>query len=146
MDTARGRSWAEFFLPVYAMALIYIYLHPEMLPHQTDEGTFERFVLWGAWALIGTLAGILAVSAAVVAFYLLYSPLYLVRHVGGLFWARETGTVWTDRQEVQFYVVCFLLLCGLAGVALYDYTAGAVAFVLLSGVAPLAWRIASRHR
>ena len=146
MDTERTRSWAEFLMPVYAMALIYIYFRPEMVPHHSEEGTFEALLVWSAWAVIGTLAGILAISAFVVAFYLLYSPFYLVRYGNRMVWAHRSGAVWTDRREVQFYVVCFLVLCGLAGLALYDPTTAAITFVLLSGVAPLAWRIACRHR
>jgi di/tricarboxylate transporter len=145
MET-KTRSWAEFLLPIYAVALIYIYFRPETVPHQTEGGAVGAVVVWSVWAVIGTLAGILAISALVVAFYLLYSPIYLMHYGNRLVWAHKSGTVWTDRREVQFYALCFVILCALGGLALYDPMTAAVAFVLLAGVAPLAWRIACKHR
>ena len=145
METAKARSWAEFLLPVYAVTLLYIYFRPEALPQRGQDGAVGAVVVWSIWAVIGTLAGILAISALIVAFYLLYSPIYLLSYGNRLVWSHKSGTVWTDRREVQFYAVCFVVLCVLGGIALYDPMTGAVAFVLLAGVAPLAWRIVCRH-
>jgi hypothetical protein len=145
METGRTRSWAEFLLPVYAIALIYLYLRPDILPQRTEEGAFEAMIVWSVWAVIGTLAGILAISALVVAFYLLYSPIYLIQYGSRQIFAHG-GTVWTDPREVQFYGVCLFVLCMLGGLALYDHLTAAIVFVLLAGLAPLLWRIACRYR
>jgi hypothetical protein len=146
MDTERTRSWAEFVLPVYAVVLIYIYLRPEMLPQRAEEGALEAVVVWSVWAVIGTLAGILAISALVVAFYLLYSPIYLMQSAGRQFFAQQSGTVWTDPREAQFYWICLFVLGMLGGLALYDPLTAAIVFVLLAGLAPLLWRIACKYR
>jgi hypothetical protein len=146
MDTERTRSWAEFLLPGYAMLLIYLYFSPETVPHQAEGGVFGSVYVWSIWALIGMLAGILAISGSVVGFYLLYSPIYLVSYGNRIAWSHRAGTMWTDRREVQFYVACFFILCTLGGLAFYDATIAAVSFVVLSGIAPLAWRIVCKYR
>ncbi|HEV8437907.1 MAG TPA: hypothetical protein VGT40_07420 [Methylomirabilota bacterium] len=146
MDTEKSRSWAEFLLPLYAVALIYIYMRPEVLPQRTEEGPLGAVVVWSVWAVIGTLAGILAISGLVVAFYLLYSPIYLMQYGSRQFFAQRWGIVWTDAREVQFYWICLVVLCTLGGLALYDPFLAAIVFVMLAGVAPLFWRIACKYR
>ena len=82
------------------------------------------------------MSGVLALSGLAVAFFLLYSPLYLATRSGALI--GKGG--WVDRRELRFYVGCFILLCCLAGLAVWNPVLAASIFVLMAGCAHLVWR------
>ena len=63
-----------------------------------------------AWAVVGALGGLLGLWALIIAFFLLYSPFYLIGKLPLL--VGKGG--WVDRREVRFYLACFGLLCVLA--------------------------------
>ena len=83
------------------------------------------------------LMGILGFSALVVAFFLLYSPIYLINKLPHLI--GKGG--WLDRREVRFYLACFALVCLL--VTLFTWSADAffIMLVLMAGFGPLIWRL-----
>jgi hypothetical protein len=130
------RYAAEFVLPFYALFAVFIYFRPETLAERFDGGMMETAFGWLLWGLAAALTGVLAISALFLAFYLLYSPLYLAGQLRHLFSTRK----WTDRREVRFYLGCFVMLCVLLGLAAASPTAAAVAFVILAGSAQLLWR------
>jgi hypothetical protein len=135
-----ARNWGEILLPLYSLVAVFIYFRPDTLPEQVDGSFFESAVVWALWGLIATLTGVLAVSAVFVAFYVLYSPFYLAQYVARQVGARLGGNGWVDPRERRFYAGCFGLLCLLLTLAFADPSYAAVAFILLSGTAPLLWR------
>jgi hypothetical protein len=82
------------------------------------------------------MSGVLALSGLFVAFFLLYSPVYLA--------ARSMVLVgkggWVDRRELRFYCACFMLLCSLVAIAILSPAVAAALFVLIAGSAHLLWR------
>jgi hypothetical protein len=142
MDQSWGiaRNWGEVLLPVYSLVAVFIYFRPETLPEQVDDSLFESVVVWALWALIATLTGVLAVSAVFVAFYVLYAPFYFAFYLARQLGASLGGNGWVDRRERRFYAGCLGLLCFLLALGLADPSYAAVAFILLSGTAPLLWR------
>jgi hypothetical protein len=91
---------------------------------------------WVAWALLGALGGITAFSGLLVAFFLIYSPVYLAGKAPMIL---GKGT-WTDRREVRFYALCFIILCALLALVVWDWRWFVSAFLLLTGFAPTFWR------
>jgi hypothetical protein len=136
-----ARNWGEVLLPLYSLVAVFIYFRPETLPEQVDGTLLESVAVGALWALIATLTGILSVSAVFVAFYLLYSPFYFAHYFARQIGASLGGNGWVDRRERRFYAGCFVLLCLLLALALAEPTYAAVVFILLSGTAPIIWRV-----
>jgi hypothetical protein len=139
MDTglkSRYRLWLEVILPLYTIALLYVYFRPESIPHSLSDSGEQSLFPWAVWGVVGAMSGILALSGLFVAFFLLYSPVYLA--------ARSMVLVgkggWVDKRELRFYCACFILLCILLTVAILSPVAAAAVFVLLAGSAHLFWR------
>lgn len=139
MDTglkSRSRLWLEIILPLYTIALLYVYFRPESIPHSLADSGEQSLFPWAVWGVVGAMSGILALSGLFVAFFLLYSPVYLA--------ARSMVLVgkggWVDKRELRFYCACFILLCILLTVAVLSPVAAAAVFVLLAGSAHLFWR------
>jgi hypothetical protein len=133
---SRYRLWLEVILPLYTIALLYVYFRPESIPHSLSDSGEQSLFPWAVWGVVGAMSGILALSGLFVAFFLLYSPVYLA--------ARSMVLVgkggWVDKRELRFYCACFILLCILLTVAILSPVAAAAVFVLLAGSAHLFWR------
>ena len=133
---SRYRRWLEIVLPLYTIALLYVYFRPQSIPQSLAENSEQSLVPWAVWGVVGAMSGILALSGLLVAFFLLYSPVYLA--------ARSTALVgkggWVDRRELRFYCACFVLLCILLGLAIMSPVTAAAVFVLIAGSAHLFWR------
>ena len=82
------------------------------------------------------MTGILVLWALIVAFFLFYSPLYLLGKTSILL----GGGAWVDQRELQFYLCCFVLLIGLAALVYWDAWIALMAFTLVAGCGPLFWR------
>ncbi len=130
------RRWLEVVLPVYTLALLAVMWEPQYLPSVLGQNTNESVLPWIGWAVVGAMTGILTLWALIVTFFLLYSPFYLLGKTPMLVGRGP----WVDRRELQFYLCCFALLCGLAALVYADPWKGAWAFVLVSGCGPLFWR------
>jgi hypothetical protein len=141
MGHSTYRGWGELLLPLYSVAAVMLYFKPDTLPTDFDSDLVTTSLVWMVWGIVGILTGVLAVSAFFVAFYLVYSPFYLLYQAKRALGTHFGGPTWVDPREVRFYTCCFFLLVLVAIVTLVSPTAGAVTFVVLSGVAPLLWRI-----
>jgi hypothetical protein len=133
-------AWLEWVLPVCAAGLLLIMFRPDVVPRLLSEPAASP-AAWIAWALVGALSGIVLFSAALVVFFLVYSPIYLAGKMPQL--VGKGG--WTDRREIRFYSLCFLLLClmiALMAVSLMtgDWRWVGSAFLVLTGFAPVVWR------
>jgi hypothetical protein len=128
-------AWLEFILPLFAAALLVVFHKPEYAP-PILAGTATSPGAWVAWAIVGAMAGVTAFSGLFVAFFLLYSPVYLAGKAPLLMGKGP----WTDRREVRFYGLCFIILCVLLALLLWDWRWFVTAFVLLTGFAPTIWR------
>jgi hypothetical protein len=133
---SRYRRWLEVVLPMYSLAVLLGYFRPHAVPFLGAAGTSDSLVPWALWGLVGAMSGVLALSGLVVAFFLLYSPLYLLARS----WMLVGKGGWVDRRELRFYLACFILLCFLAGLAIVNPVAAASTFVLIAGSAHLLWR------
>jgi hypothetical protein len=133
---ARYHRWLEVVLPMYSMAVVLVYLCPQYLPMRTDMSTRESFMPLAVWGVVGAMGGVLTLSGLIVAFFLLYSPVYLM----GRSWMLFDKGGWVDHREFRFYAACFILLCFLGGLAILHPVAAASTFVLLAGSAHLLWR------
>ena len=129
------RAWLEVVLPIFAAALLVVFHNPEYIPRIFTESATSP-VNWVAWALVGAAGGVMAFSGLLVMFFLLYSPVYLA---GKATMILGKG-VWTDRREVRFYGLCFVILCVLLALVLWDWRWFVSAFLLLTGFAPTLWR------
>ena len=137
MDHRQSRPWMELILPLYTLALVILYYRPQALPPAIDETLLDGMFRWVIWGIVGALGGVLALSAVFLAFYLLYSPLYLVENAKRIL----DRHVWVDQREVRFYLGCFVLLVSLVAVALMDPNLALASFVLLAGSAQFLWRV-----
>ena len=130
------RRLFEVMLPIYSMAVVLFYFRPQYLPFGINGNGSESLMPWALWGLVGAISGVLALSGLTVAFFLLYSPLYLLARS----WMMVGKGGWVDRRELRFYTACFILLCFLAGLAVLSPVVAASTFVLMAGSAHLLWR------
>ncbi len=137
MDHRQSRPWMELILPLYTLALVILYYRPQALPPAIEETLLDGMFRWVIWGIVGALGGVLALSALFLAFYLLYSPLYLVENAKRIL----DPHVWVDQREVRFYLGCFVLLVSLVALALMDPDLALASFVLLAGSAQFLWRV-----
>jgi hypothetical protein len=133
---SRYRRWLEVVLPLYTVALLYVYFRPQSIPQSWSEGSEQAIWPWAVWGVVGAMSGVLALSGLFVAFFLLYSPVYLAAR--SMVFVGKGG--WVDRRELRFYSACFLLLCALLVIAVVSPVTAAAVFVLLAGSAHLLWR------
>jgi len=129
------RRLLEVALPLYSFALVIFYFRPQYLPLGMAGGAESAMPL-ALWGLVGAMSGVLALSGLTVAFFLLYSPLYLLARS----WMIVGKGGWVDRRELRFYAACFILLCFLCGLAVLSPMAAASVFVIMAGSAHLLWR------
>ena len=129
------RAWLEVILPLFATTLLVVFHKPEFIPRIFTESATTP-VAWVAWALLGALGGITAFSGLLVAFFLIYSPVYLAGKAPMIL----GKGAWTDRREVRFYALCFIILCALLALIVWDWRWFVSAFLLLTGFAPTFWR------
>lgn len=122
--------WLEIVLPVYALIIVVAYYRPQSVHLAIADERLETLVVWAVWIVGGALGGVLAFSGLFLAFYLLYSPLYLAIN---LRWALDPG-VWMDRSEVRFYLCCFGLLCVLVTLTVWNLDLALAVFTLLAGL------------
>lgn len=137
MDYRQSRPWMELILPLYTLAVVILYYRPQALPPAIEEKMLDGMFRWVIWGIVGALGGVLALSALFLAFYLLYSPFYLVENAKRIL----DPHVWVDQREVRFYLGCFVLLVSLVALALMDPDVALVSFVLLAGSAQFLWRV-----
>ncbi|HUG37137.1 MAG TPA: hypothetical protein VML54_09330 [Candidatus Limnocylindrales bacterium] len=130
------RRLFEVALPMYSLAVVVFYFRPQYLPPGM-AGSAESVMLLALWGLVGAMSGVLALSGLTVAFFLLYSPLYLLARS----WTLVGKGGWVDRRELRFYAACFILLCFLGGLAVLSPLAAASVFVMMAGSAHLLWRV-----
>ncbi len=135
---SRYRRWLELALPMYSLALVFGYFfRPQALPAPAGVNFGDSLMPLAIWGFVGAMSGVLALSGLTVAFFLLYSPLYLLARSWGLVGKRR----WVDKREQRFYTACFILLCFLGGLAVWNPLVAASIFVLLAGSAHLLWRV-----
>lgn len=128
-------AWLEVLLPLFAIALLVVFHKPEYVPRILTQNATSP-VAWAAWALVGAIGGVTTFSGLLVAFFLLYSPVYLAGKAPMLVGKGP----WTDHREVRFYGFCFVILCVLLALLLWDWRWFVSAFLLLTGFAPTVWR------
>jgi len=123
----------EGILPLYAAFLVAGYFHPEQFAIDIVE---LGFVKWTFWAVAGALGGILLLSAALLVFFMVYAPFYLVARA----WYTLTGGRWVDRAEIRFYLLACAFLFLLILLVLWDPHWAGVTFVILAGCTLHLWR------
>ena len=128
-------AWLELVLPFFAAALLVVFHMPQYLPRIFVESATSPLA-WVAWAILGAMGGVMVFSGLLVAFFLLYSPIYLVGKAPMLMGAGG----WTDHREVRFYGICFVILCVLLALLLWDWRWVVSAYLLVTGFAPTLWR------
>ena len=65
MDTglkSRYRFWLEVILPLYTIALLYVYFRPESIPHSLSDSGEQSLFPWAVWGVVGAMSGILAAT------------------------------------------------------------------------------------
>ena len=129
-------AWLELVLPLFATTVLVIFHKPQYMPRIFIESAPSP-VAWVAWAVLGAIGGVMAFSGLLVAFFLLYSPVYLAGKASML----VGKGAWTDRREVRFYGLWFVILCGLLARLLGDWRWFVSAFLLVTGFAPSLWRV-----
>jgi len=130
------RRWLEVLLPVYTAGFLLVWFRPEYTPEILTQSIGMSPLPWVAWAVVGAMTGVLALWALIVAFFLLYSPVYLLGKSPML--VGKGG--WVDRGELRFYVMCFLMLCLVAFLFYWMLPAGLAVFALVAGCGPVFWR------
>ncbi len=131
------RRWLEVVLPLVSVGLLTLHFRPDYLPQVVTADPGQSLFLWALRGMLWALVGIWGFSALVVAFFLLYSPVYVLNRTAMLF--GEGG--WVDRREVRFYLACFLLLCLLVFLAWWAPNYALMLFVLMAGFGPVLWRL-----
>src|SRR5262245_11010156 len=104
---ARYRRWLEILLALYSLAILAASFYPQHLPLQITGSPTESMMPWARWGVVGAMSAVLALSGLTLAFFLLYSPLYLLARS----WMLVGKGGWVDRRELRFYTACFILLC-----------------------------------
>jgi hypothetical protein len=130
------RRWLEVLLPVYTLAFLTVMLRPEYMPGILGHRPGESVLPWVAWAVVGAMTGILTLWGLIIAFFLLYSPFYLIAKIPMVL----GRGAWVDRRELQFYLWCFAVLLGLVGLLVWEPRNAVVAFTVVSGCGPVFWR------
>jgi len=130
------RRWLEVLLPLYTLGFLTVMFHPEQLPWILGQNLNESMLPWVAWAAVGAMTGVLILWGLIVAFFLVYSPIYLLGRAPMLL---SKGT-WVDRREMLFYMYCFALLCLLVFLLYWDPSVGIVSFTIVAGCGPVFWR------
>lgn len=130
------RRWLEVLLPAYTLGVVFVWSHQEYVPAVLGRSMNESPLPWIAWAVVGAMTGILVLWALIVAFFLFYSPLYLLGKTSMLL----GRGAWVDWRELRFYLCCFALLCGLAALLYWDAWIGLMTFTVVSGCGPVFWR------
>jgi hypothetical protein len=128
-------EWLELVLPLFAAGVLLVFHKPQYVPTVFVESATSP-VAWVAWALLGALGGVLTFSGLLVAFFLVYSPVYLAGKAPLLM----GKGAWTDRREARFYGLCFVVLCVLLALVVWDWRWSVSAFLLLTGFSPMFWR------
>jgi hypothetical protein len=131
------RRWLEVLLPLYAVALVFVWFHAEYTPSVLTASMTGSPLPGMAWAVVGALGGILGLWALIIAFFLLYSPFYLIGKAP-LFLGRGG---WVDWREVRFYLACFGFLCLLAALMYVEPLVGLTVFAVAAGCGPVFWRM-----
>jgi hypothetical protein len=131
------RRWLEIVLPLVSLGILTVHFHPEYLPPALLEDPGGSILLLLGRALLWAVLGIWALSALIVVFFLLYSPIYLLNRSAMLI--GEGG--WVDRREVRFYLLCFVLLCIVILLAWWRLDYFVVVGVLIAGFGPVMWRV-----
>jgi hypothetical protein len=131
------RRWLEVFLPIYTAALLFVWFRPEHTPEVFSQSVGLSPLPWLAWGAAGAMLGVLTLWSVIVAFFLLYSPVYLLGKAPML--VGQGG--WVDRRELRFYGACFVLLCALAAVGSQSLPAAVVLFAGIAGCGPVFWRL-----
>jgi len=131
------RRWLEILMPVYAVALVIVWFHAEYTPAVLTTSMSESPFPALAWAVVGALGGLLGLWALIIAFFLLYSPFYLIGKLPRLI--GKGG--WVGQREVRFYLACFGFLCLLAALTYVEPPAGLTVFAIAAGCGPVFWRV-----
>src|SRR5205823_209865 len=92
------RRWLEIVLPLYTIGLVAVWFRPEYTPAVFTERMTASPLPWVAWGVVGAMTGVFGLWALIVAFFLLYSPLYLLGKAP--FLIGRGG--WVARREVRF--------------------------------------------
>lgn len=127
----------DLVLPLYSLGMVVIHYRPQVLAPTLGGTPMHDILWWAVWIVIGALGGLLALSALLLAFCLVYSPVYLIANASRLL----DPHVWADRREVRFYLGCLAILCGLLVLAFLNPEAALVAFILLAGFGQALWRV-----
>lgn len=131
------RRWLEVLLPLISLGMLVMRFRREYIPVTFVQEPGQDLFLWVVRAMVFAMLGVWGFSALVVAFFLLYSPIYLINkspHLVG-----KGG--WLDRREVRFYLLCALLLAVLIVLLNSWFDGFLVLFVVLAGLGPLVWRL-----
>jgi hypothetical protein len=130
------RRWLEVLLPLYTLGFVFVWFHQEYMPAVLAGSMSESPLPWLGWAVVGGMTGILTLWTLIVAFFLSYSPFYLLGKLPAL----VDRQAWVDQREVKFYGCCFVLLCLLIALSYWDGWTALMAFILVSGCGPVFWR------
>jgi len=131
------RGWLEVVLPLVSLGMLVRIYRPQSIPAIFVQDPGQDLFLWVVRAMVYAMLGVLGFSALVVAFFLLFSPVYLINktpHVIG-------KGCWLDRREVRFYLLCAVLLVVLIVLLYVEFDWAVVLFVLLAGFGPMVWRL-----
>jgi hypothetical protein len=126
-------------LALVSLSILYFTHRPEAMPRALDLASDTGLSLWD-WIFRGMAFGLLGIwgfSALVVAFFLLYSPIYIINKAPHLL--GQGG--WLDRREVRFYLACFALVCLLVVLLFRSFDTAGVLFIILAGFGPMVWRL-----
>ncbi len=130
-------SWLEIVLATYAVVLVTVYYRPEAFQLPIADERIESIVEWSLRLFGWALGGMLALSGLFLAFYLLYSPVYLAQNLPRVL----DPTAWIDAREFWFYLSCFGLLCTLIVLGVLNRELALAVFTILAGSAQLLWRL-----
>jgi hypothetical protein len=129
--------WLEIMLPLYALIVVVVYYRLDRFHVDIADEWIESLVLWAVWIVGGALGGVLALAGIFLAACLLYSPIYLASN----FRRAMNPGVWSDPRESRFYLCCFVLLCALIALAVWNLEISLVVFTILAGSAQFLWRL-----